>query len=210
MRIWGGGQGSESTDRIRRSILVPELQSQGETRGTHTSLMKIPLLIVAMAPIPPVTIVGRAYGKSWKNCTWPKMDGNTVAGFARAPPSWPYMSVLISSKFDTRTSSIPIMGPRNIPKLPENAKNENARAWVFAVLFSLIMVRIVLHWNLVSVSGKSLHSMAAGITYTIVPAKRPSKHRIRIMAQMVPAKPNKAVANETPASDKTRMGLRPK
>lgn len=44
----------------------------------------------------------------------------------------------------------------------------------------------------------------------MVPAKSPSKHRIKIMAQIVPAKPKIAVAKETPASDETRMGLRPK
>ena len=39
---------------------------------------------------------------------------------------------------------VPTIGPRNIPRLPVNAKKEKARAWVLWVLFSLIMVRIVL------------------------------------------------------------------
>jgi hypothetical protein len=44
---------------------------------------------------------------------------------------------------------IPINGPTNIPKLPENEKKLNALACVFEVLFSVIMVRTVL-WRIMS------------------------------------------------------------
>lgn len=37
-----------------------------------------------------------------------------------------------------------MIGPRKMPKLPVNAKKLNARAWVFCVLFSVIIVRMVL------------------------------------------------------------------
>lgn len=60
------------------------------------------------------------------------------------------LDLISQNEFDTTqyVKDVPIIGPRKIPKLPENAKKENARAWVLAVLFSLIMVRIVLQLKL--------------------------------------------------------------
>jgi hypothetical protein len=49
------------------------------------------------------------------------------------------------SEYDERVKdSLPISGPRKMPILPAKEKKLKAFAWVRAVLFSVIMARIVL------------------------------------------------------------------
>jgi hypothetical protein len=83
---------------------------------------------------------------------------------------------------------IPMTGPIKMPKLPANEKRLNALAWVLREQFSEIMVRTV----------KTLAERA------------PDKQRNRIMAGMDLLKPNREVMMDTPTSEKTRTGLRPK
>jgi hypothetical protein len=50
------------------------------------------------------------------------------------------------SEFNERVKEgLPISGPRKMPMLPAKEKKLKAFAWVRAVLFSVIMARIVLH-----------------------------------------------------------------
>ena len=53
-----------------------------------------------------------------------------------------------------------MIGPKKIPRFPVKAKKLNARAWVFCVLFSLNIVRIVLRDRRQSLSLDSERSKA--------------------------------------------------
>jgi hypothetical protein len=107
-----------------QGLFVYEHIISRRARRKRTSLTKSAHTIAEAAAMMPLTIVGRAYGNIVKNPTFLKIPPYCTAGFCNRPPS---------------------KGPRKMPTFPLNAKKLKALAWVFGVLFSVSIVRIVLY-----------------------------------------------------------------
>lgn len=108
-----------------------------------------------------------------------------------------------------------------MPRLPAKAKKLNARAWVFGVLFSVVMARMVLFtlsallsrvaWSLaliVEAGGQSWEELVE-VTYTTVPEKTPARHLKNIICHIFWERPNKVMEMATPVNEKTRTGFLP-
>lgn len=78
-------------------------------------------------------------------------------------------------------------GARKMEILPEKANSEKARACVFGVLISLIIVLIV----------------------TVLPEKMPARHRNKIICHILRENPKIVHVMERPSKLCTRRGLRP-